>query len=223
MLFDGFHSRPGRPHRRSRRPQENPVATRPGVLSAPTGINHLRSQYAMPLFILMGAVALVLVAGVRQCLPACCCRGPPKGSARYPCAARSAPVSSRLLKAVSHRKCDPRTAGRKPRAYCWRSGLAARLVGMMANGGSADSLREAQRERSCVHHNRVACDLPAGRHAPGLYAARADVNSALKEVRVGAHSQLGQATRGRAARALDGAARGSQLVHHHRAEVVQLG
>jgi predicted permease len=166
------------------------LSQRAEVVSAPTGINQLRSQYAAPLLILMGAVTLVL-------LQAC------------------ANVASLLLarsaerqREISVRRALGASRARLLRQFLTESAILALLggagglllaqwfsrglVNMMANGGPMTlSVRpNATVLAFTVVVSLMTC-LLAG-IAPGFYASRSDVNSALKEVRIGAHGRWGK-------------------------------
>jgi len=165
------------------------LSQRAEVLSAPTGFNQLRSQYAAPLLILMGAVTLVL-------LQAC------------------ANVASLLLarsaerqREIAVRRALGASRGRLFRQFLAESGILALLgavaglllaqgfsrglVNLMANGGTLTlSVRpDVPVLAFTVILSVVTCMLAGA--VPGLYASRGDVNSALKEVRISAHGRWG--------------------------------
>ncbi len=166
------------------------LSQRAEAVAAPTGINQLRSQYAAPLLILMGAVTLVL-------LQAC------------------ANVASLLLarsaerqREISVRRALGASRGRLLRQFLTESAILALLggaaglllaqwfsrglVNMMANGAPLTlSVKPNVTVLAFTAIVSLMTCLLAG-IAPGFYASRSEVNSALKEVRIGAHGRWGK-------------------------------
>ena len=166
------------------------LSQRAEVLSAPTGINQLRSQYAAPLLILMGAVTLVLLqacANVASLLLARSAERRREMSVRRALGASRARLLRQFLTESAILALLGGASGLLLAQWFSRG-----LVKMMANGGS---LTLSVRPNATVLAFTVIVSLMACLLAgivPGFYASRSDVNSALKEVRIGGHGRWGK-------------------------------
>lgn len=160
------------------------------ALSGAAGMNGLRFQFVKPLTILMGIVALVLLlacANISGLMLARASARQREISVRRALGAGNGRLARQFLAESLLLALSGAAAGFG--AAQWFSRM---LIAMMANGDSF-SLKAAPDWRIVAFTaavSLVVCML--GGLAPGLGAAKASVNPALKQVRSGGHRRLGR-------------------------------
>lgn len=160
------------------------------ALSGAAGMNGLRLQFIKPLAILMGIVALVLLlacANISGLMLARATARQREISVRRALGAGNGRLARQFLAESLLLALCGASAG-----FCAAQWFSRMLITMMANGDSL-SLKAAPDWRVFAFTGAVSlvvCLL--GGLAPGLGAARASVNPALKEVRTGSHRNLGR-------------------------------
>jgi len=163
---------------------------RAAALSGAAGMNRLRDQFIKPLTILMGMVALVLLLACANL----------SGLMLARATARQREISvRRALGAGNGRLVRQFLAESLLLAVCGAAAgfgaaqwFSRMLITMMANGDSL-TLKASPDWRIFAFTGAVSLTVCVlGGLAPGLGAARANVNPALKEVRSGGHRHLGR-------------------------------